>query len=72
MRGEDGDGLDDSIFFKNEDVESLRNLLVRYIDMNVDEGAERDRVQKLKKLYSWESAAKSTLDVYKKITTICK
>ena len=72
MRGEDGDGLDDSIFFKNEDVESLRNLLVRYIDMNVDEGAVRDRVQKLKKLYSWESAAKSTLDVYKKITTICK
>lgn len=72
MRGEDGDGLDDSIFFNNEDVESLRNLLVRYIDMNVDEGAVRDRVQKLKKLYSWESAAKSTLDVYKKITTICK
>ena len=71
MRGEDGNELDGCLFFKNEDSVSLRDLLVRYIDQTIDENAIRERVQHLKKLYSWKSAAKATLNVYQKITTIC-
>lgn len=72
MRGEDGDGLDDCLFFKSENVESLRSLLVRYIDKDVNENAVRDRVVNLKKLYSWASAAQSTINLYQKIISICK
>ena len=64
MRGDDGDGLDDSLFFKSEDTDSLRELIVRYIDGNIDEEAIRERVHHLKSLYSWQSAAKATWDVY--------
>lgn len=65
MRGDDGDGLDDSLFFKSEDTDSLRELIVRYIDSNVDVETISNRVQHLKSLYSWQSAAKATLMVYK-------
>ncbi|MEE0907669.1 MAG: glycosyltransferase [Muribaculaceae bacterium] len=72
MRGNEGGCLDDSIFFKSEDSESLRNLIIRYIDGEINESAVRQRISHLKKLYSWESAAKATLNVYNEITTaIC-
>lgn len=67
MRGNEGDNLDDSIFFKNENVGSLKELLIRYIDKDVNENALRNRVRHLKKLYSWKSAAQSTLNVYQKV-----
>ena len=53
MQGEDGNSLDNDLFFKNEDADSLRNLIVRYIDGKVDEEAIRKRVNHLKSLYSW-------------------
>ena len=65
MRGEEGNGLDNDMFFKNEDAESLRELIVRYIDGKVDEEAIRKRINHLKSLYSWQSAAKATIEVYK-------
>lgn len=64
MQGDEGNVLDDSLFFKSEDAVSLRELIIRYIDGNVEEEAVRKRVQRLKSLYSWESAAKATWDVY--------
>ena len=67
MQGDEGSGLDDSLFFKSENAESLRELIVRYIDGNIDEEAIRERVHHLKSLYSWQSAAKATLNVYKGI-----
>ena len=72
MRGQEGDKLDDSLFFKSEDADSLKKILTRYIDKNINEKDVQDRVQHLKKLYSWINAAKSTLDVYNKLTNICK
>lgn len=72
MRGQEGDKLDDSLFFKREDADSLKKILTRYIDKNINEKDVQDRVQHLKKLYSWTNAAKSTLDVYNKLTNICK
>lgn len=72
MRGQEGDKLDDSLFFKSEDADSLKKILTRYIDKNINEKDVQDRVQHLKKLYSWTNAAKSTLDVYNKLTNICK
>lgn len=69
MRGEEDNDIDDSLFFKSEDSSSLRNLLCRYIDHNIDETAVKERVKRLKKFYTWERAAKSTLNVYRKITT---
>ena len=65
MQGDEGDVLDGCLFFKNEDVESLRELIVRYIDGKIDEEAVRKRVHHLKSLYSWQSAAKATMEVYK-------
>lgn len=65
MHGEDGNSLYNDLFFKNEDSDYLRNLIVRYIDGKVDEDAVRKRVNHLKSLYSWQSAAKATIEVYK-------
>lgn len=67
MQGEDGNSLDNDLFFKNEDADSLRGLIVRYIDGKVDEEAVRKRVNHLKSLYSWQSAAIATMKVYKGI-----
>lgn len=65
MQGEDGNSLDNDLFFKNEDADSLRVLISRYIDGKIDEEAVRKRVNHLKSLYSWQSAAKATIEVYK-------
>ena len=64
MHGEEGNSLDNDMFFKNEDAESLRELIVRYIDGKVDEEAVRKRVNHIKSLNSWQSAAKATIKVY--------
>ena len=67
MQGEDGNSLDNDLFFKNEDADSLRVLISRYIDGKIDEEAVRKRVNHLKSLYSWQSAAKATIEVYQTI-----
>lgn len=67
LQGENGDSLDNDLFFKNEDAESLRELIVRYIDGKIDEEAIRSRVNHLKSLYSWQSAARATVEVYQTI-----
>ena len=56
--------LDDCLFFETENADSLRKLLIRYIDGNVCVDKLINRIKYLKKLYSWDSAAKSTLKVY--------
>lgn len=65
MQGEDGNSLDNDLFFKNEDADSLRVLIMRYIDGKIDEEAVRKRVNHIKSLNSWQSAAKATIEVYK-------
>lgn len=66
MQGGEGEGLDNDLFFKNEDSESLRTMIERYINKEVDEEKVHERIYRLKDLYSWESAAKATLQVYNK------
>ncbi len=56
--------LDDCLFFETENADSLRKLLIRYIDGNVCVDKLINRIKYLKKLYSWDCAAKSTLKVY--------
>ncbi|MCQ2233330.1 MAG: glycosyltransferase [Paludibacteraceae bacterium] len=67
MHGGEGDDLDADLFFKNEDADSMRKLIARYINKEIDEYKVRSRIKRLKKLYSWESAAKSTINVYHKM-----
>lgn len=67
MQGDEDDGLDNSLFFRSEDSGALRELLIKYIDGNIDEEAIRKRLRHLKSLYSWKSAAKATLKVYDEI-----
>lgn len=64
MHGDEDIGLDDSLFFKSEEVDSLRELLKKYIDGSIDEEAVRKRIMHLKSQYSWQSAAKATMKVY--------
>lgn len=64
MRGNDGDILDEYLFFNTEDVESLKNLLEDYIDKKINTDLIYKRVKNLKDLYSWDSAAKATISVY--------
>ena len=71
LRGGFDDMLDDCLFFKSENVQSLRDLLIRYIDNDIDEQAVCDRIHKLKNKYSWNTAAKETLKVYNNISKIC-
>lgn len=64
MHGDEGIGLDDCLFFKSEEANSLRELLKKYIDGSIDEEAVRKRIMHLKSQYSWQSAAKATMKVY--------
>ena len=64
MHGDEDIGLDDSLFFKSEEADSLRELLKKYIDGSIDEEAVRKRIKHLKSLYSCQSAAKATMKVY--------
>ena len=64
MRGDAGDSLDDVLFFRTEDAESLRSLIAKYINNVVDVHPIYERIAYLKDLYSWESAAKATKRFY--------
>ena len=66
MQGGEGCELDNDFFFENERSESLRALIERYINYEVDEEKIHARIARLKDLYSWASAAKATLQVYNK------
>lgn len=66
MRGNMSDDLDDSLFFESENADSLRHLIMQYISKDINEEAVKQRICHLKHLYSWESAAHSTLAVYNK------
>lgn len=64
MRGDEGEELDDDLFFESGNPVSLCKLLSRYIDNATDEIAIHHRLSVLKEKYSWDSSAKATLDVY--------
>lgn len=64
MRVNEDGSLEADLFFKSEDPDSLRSLIVRYIDHKADEQAIHKHLLKLRGLYTWDSAAKATLALY--------
>lgn len=60
-------GFDDDLFFHVEDYSSLRSLLMRYIDGNIDIDQVSSTIKRLKALYSWDKAASDTLSLYSKL-----
>lgn len=66
MQGNEGTLLDDVLFFKSEDSKSLQCLLMKYINMEIDEKLVHERIKRLKNIYSWDVAAMSTFQVYNK------
>lgn len=72
MHGSFGTSLDDMLFFKSEDSDALKQLLVNYINKLIDESLVHNRIANLKALYSWESAAKATIATYRKVLASAK
>ena len=67
MRGDEGDAIDNDLFFENENPLSLSSLLSRYIDGSVNIKVVSERIEHLKDLYSWDNSAKDTLVVYQSL-----
>ena len=66
IHGDQDNSLDHDFFFKNNDPSSLCELLMRYIDSNINNEKIQYRIKHLKNLYSWENAAKATISIYRK------
>lgn len=65
LHGLNDDSLDEHMFFKTEDADSLKRLLIRYISGSINKEALLDRMKLLKDYYSWDNAALNTWKVYK-------
>lgn len=66
MHGGMGDDIDTSLFFRSDDSSSLRELITKYIVNEINEPLVKERITRLKTLYSWKSAAEATIKVYNK------
>lgn len=60
------DGFPDDAFFKSEDVDSLKSLLIKYIDERVDYTPQLNAIKSLLEKYSWSGSAKQTILTYKR------
>lgn len=60
------DGFPDEAFFKSEDVDSLKSLLIKYIDGRVDYTPQLNAIKILLERYSWNNSAKHTFLAYKR------
>lgn len=65
LHGVFDESLDEDMFFKSENVDSLQELIIRYIEGSVPKEKIYERMDALKKLYSWENASLMTWQVYK-------
>lgn len=57
-------GFSDDMFFESENPQSLANLMMRYIDGEVDCKKQMDAIENLNATYSWNKAAEKTYIVY--------
>lgn len=57
-------GYPEDGFFESENVESLKNTLMNYIDNKLDLDKMVNVIGDLNKIYSWEESAKNTLKAY--------
>lgn len=58
------EGYDDNMFFEAGNPKSLVDLLVRYIDNEIDVDKSLSIVDELNKKYSWDNIAKHTYNLY--------
>lgn len=56
--------FDDSMFFENNNSDSLSNLLCMYLNHKINHKDVTKKIKELKMLYSWENAALKTLKIY--------
>lgn len=59
-------GFSEDMFFKSDDPESLKELIIRHIEGTVDVKKQLSIIDELNELYSWNNSAKMTIDAYKK------
>lgn len=60
-------GFSDDMFFESESPMSLSQLMMRYIDGEIDLEKQMSAIEKLNDLYSWASTAEKTINIYKDI-----
>ena len=61
-------GFTDDMFFESENAQSLANLMIRYIDGDLEVSAQLNTIEMLNSMYSWSKAAEDTLSVYNRLT----
>ena len=61
-------GFTDDMFFKSENSDSLALLMMRYVDGKIDTGMQMRVIESLNEKYSWNSAAKKTIRIYRRLT----
>ena len=60
-------GFTDDMFFESENAQSLANLIIRYVDGNVDFEKQKSAIETLNSMYSWDKAAEKTINIYREI-----
>lgn len=60
----------DDLFFESENIESLKNAIMRYVDDKLNLVDIKNNIRILKNLYTWSNAARQTLNVYKTINQL--
>lgn len=59
------EGYPDDYFFESDSPEALRDMLVRYINREIDINKQINIIEGLNNKYSWDNTAKSTLNAYR-------
>lgn len=59
-------GFSDDMFFETENPGCLAQLMMRYVDREIDTRKQMCVIDNLVQQYSWENAAKMTINVYNK------
>ena len=62
-------GFSDDMFFEAGNAESLCNLLMKYLNGEIDVANQIETISKLNNLYSWEESAQKTCALYSSIVS---
>lgn len=60
-------GFSDDMFFESENPKSLARLMMNYVDGRIDTERQMVIIEQLNNNYSWEKAAKKTIQLYYKV-----
>lgn len=62
------DGYDDNMFFESNNAQSLSDLIVKYLNNEIDVKRAVGAIKNLNEKYSWSSVAKLTVEMYNQTT----